>query len=104
SQKVPAAINPTNSSTVGIRVPDHSLACQILQQTGVLATTSANISGQDALTTMTAINQAFPDVLVLDDQNLEVKDKTGSGLPSTVVAWENQSWKVLRQGALVIGD
>lgn len=104
SPKVPAAINPTNSSTVGIRVPNHSLACHILQQTGVLATTSANISGQEALTTMTAINQAFPDVLVLDEQNLEAKDKTGSGLPSTVVSWENQSWKILRQGALVIGD
>jgi L-threonylcarbamoyladenylate synthase len=102
SNKVPAAINPTNSSTVGIRIPDHSLACQILQQTGVLATTSANISGQDALTTMTAINQAFPDVLVLDDQDFEAQDKTGSGLPSTVVSWQNKSWKVLRQGSIVI--
>jgi L-threonylcarbamoyladenylate synthase len=102
SKKVPAAINPTNSSTIGIRVPAHSLACQILQQTGVLATTSANISGQDALTTMTAINQAFPDVLVLDDQDLETKDKTGSGLPSTVVAWQNQGWKILRQGSVIV--
>ncbi len=102
SKKVPAVINPTNSSTVGIRVPAHSLACQILQQTGVLATTSANISGQDALTTMTAINQAFPDVLVLDPQDLEAKYKTGSGLPSTVVSWQNQGWKILRQGSVVI--
>lgn len=102
SKKVPAVINPTNSSTIGIRVPAHSLACQILQQTGVLATTSANISGQDALTTMTAINQAFPDVLVLDPQDLEAKYKTGSGLPSTVVSWQNQGWKILRQGSVVI--
>jgi L-threonylcarbamoyladenylate synthase len=102
SKKVPAVINPTNSSTVGIRVPAHSLACQILQQTGVLATTSANISGQDALTTMTAINQAFPDVLVLEPQDLEAKYKTGSGLPSTVVSWQNQGWKILRQGSVVI--
>lgn len=104
SKKVPAVINPTNSSTVGIRVPAHSLACQILQQTGVLATTSANISGQDALTTMTAINQAFPDVLVLDPQDLEAKYKTGSGLPSTVVSWQNQGWKILRQGSVVIDN
>jgi L-threonylcarbamoyladenylate synthase len=67
-----------------------------------LATTSANISGQDALTTMTAINQAFPDVLVLEPQDLEAKYKTGSGLPSTVVSWQNQGWKILRQGSVVI--
>lgn len=104
SNKVPEAINPTDSNTVGIRVPDNLIACQILQQTGVLATTSANISGQDALTTMTAINKAFPDILVLEDLDLAEKDKTGSGLPSTVVCWTKQGWSVLRQGSITIDD
>ncbi|BAZ43470.1 SUA5/yciO/yrdC domain protein [Chondrocystis sp. NIES-4102] len=102
SPKVPAAIDPTNSSTVGIRIPAHALACQILQQTGVLATTSANISGQAALLTMTAINEAFADVLVLEDANLDEDATVGSGLPSTVVAWQNQQWKILRQGSVII--
>lgn len=102
SAKVPQAINPTNSNTVGIRIPDCAIACQILQQTGVLATTSANISGTDALTTMTAIAETFPDVLVLEDADIPVKDKIGSGLPSTVVSWQDRQWKVLRQGSVNI--
>lgn len=102
STKVPQGINPTNTGTVGIRVPDSSIACQILQQTGVLATTSANISGTETLTTMTAIAETFPDVLVLEDADLAAKDKIGSGLPSTVVGWQNQRWQVLRQGSVKI--
>ena len=102
SDKVPKAINPTQSNTVGIRVPDSSTACQILQQTGVMATTSANISGTDALTSMTAIAQTFSDVLVLEDADLTEKEKIGSGLPSTVVCWQNRQWKILRQGSIKI--
>jgi L-threonylcarbamoyladenylate synthase len=100
SNQVPPAINPTNTRTVGIRIPDHAQACQILKQTGVLATTSANISGSDALTTMIAIEQTFPDVLVLEDLQAE----SGSGEPSTVVGWHNQQWQVLRQGSIIINN
>ena len=97
SAKVPTSINPTNSKTVGIRIPDLPLAREILSQTGVLATTSANISGQDALTSMDAIAETFPEVLVLDRANI-----AGSGLPSTVVAWQNSQWQILRQGSVEI--
>lgn len=102
SQKVPAVVNPNNTRTVGIRVPDHPLAIKILQQTGVLATTSANISGSTALVEMTAIAKTFPDVLVLEDTNLAAKDKIGSGLPSTVICWQDRQWQVLRQGSIKI--
>lgn len=97
SAKVPTSINPTNSKTVGIRIPDLPLAREILSQTGVLATTSANISGQDALTSMDAIAETFPEVLVLDEANI-----IGSGLPSTVVSWQNPQWQVLRQGSVEV--
>lgn len=103
SDKVPPGINPTQSNTVGIRIPNNSVALEILKKTGVLATTSANISGMDALTSMTAIAETFLDVLVLEDINLATKDKVGSGLPSTVVSWENGQWKTLRQGSVKIG-
>lgn len=102
SSQVPPAINPTNSGTVGIRIPAAPLALEILKQTGVLATTSANISGTEALTTMTAIAETFPQVLVLDDRHLEPASTLGSGLPSTVLAWQNQQWQVLRQGSVRI--
>ncbi|MCC0177329.1 L-threonylcarbamoyladenylate synthase [Waterburya agarophytonicola K14] len=102
SDLVPQAIDPTRSNTVGIRVPNCAIACQILKQTGVLATTSANISGKDALTSMKTIAATFPDVLVLKDTGLGEIEAKGSGLPSTVVSWQNQQWQVLRQGSVKI--
>jgi L-threonylcarbamoyladenylate synthase len=101
SNKVPAVINPTQSNTIGIRVPDHVIACEILRQTGVLATTSANISGEDALTCMSAIAQTFPEVLVLEDIN-SIEANKGSGLPSTVVCWQDSQWRIIRQGSVKI--
>ena len=102
SSLVPPIINPTQSKTVGIRVPDHDLARQILKQTGVLATTSANLSGQKSLTSMHQIAQVFPDVLVLKDLTFKSKDNVGSGLPSTIIYWKNQQWELLRQGRVTI--
>lgn len=103
SDRVPEAINSTDSDTVGIRVPDSLIARQILQQTGVLATSSANISGQTTLTTMTEIGAAFPSVLVLRSEDL-LLEATGSGLPSTVICWQNQKWQILRQGSISIQE
>ena len=45
SEKVPVAMNPIDPTTIGVRVPDFPLARKILEQTGPLATTSANLSG-----------------------------------------------------------
>lgn len=102
SERVPPAMNPTNSGTIGIRIPANYVACQILRQTGALATTSANLSGQTPLTTMEAIASAFPGILVLDDRKLDDRAKRGSGLPSTVVRWTGSGWTVLRQGGVKI--
>ncbi len=96
SDAVPKAINPTDSKTIGIRIPDSEIALEILRQTGVLATTSANLSGQPPLRSMTEIAQAFPQVLVINQQDTII----GSGLPSTVVQWTRQNWHILRQGSV----
>ncbi len=96
SDAVPKAINPTDSKTIGIRIPDSEIALEILRQTGVLATTSANLSGQSPLRSMAKIAQAFPQVLVMNQQDTII----GSGLPSTVVQWTRQNWHILRQGSV----
>ena len=98
SDKVPPVINSTESNTVGIRIPDCQAAIEILKQTGVLATSSANISGQDTLRTRAAIESAFNSVLVLDNMDLF----PGSGQPSTVALWHDWQWKIIRQGKIVI--
>lgn len=98
SDRVPSVMNPTQNSTIGIRVPAHSIAQEILLQTGPLATTSANLSGQPALLTMAEINHHFPAVFALA---VDV-DTPSQGVPSTVIKWSNSSWEILRQGALSI--
>ncbi|MDJ0649458.1 MAG: L-threonylcarbamoyladenylate synthase [Xenococcaceae cyanobacterium MO_188.B19] len=96
SDAVPNAINPTNAKTVGIRIPDSKIALEILSQTGILATTSANLSGESPLREMAKIAQAFPEVLVIKQESTI----TGSGLPSTVVQWKENNWQILRQGSV----
>ncbi|BAZ24979.1 SUA5/yciO/yrdC domain-containing protein [Kalymmatonema gypsitolerans NIES-4073] len=92
---------PTHFMTIGIRVPDCRIAQTILTQTGPLATTSANLSGQPPLQTMAEISAQFPDVLTL--AATELKDEIrGIGVPSTVVKWTGKNWQILRQGAIKV--
>lgn len=107
SDRVPSAMNPLGSGTIGIRVPNHPLARYLLERTGPLATTSANRSGQPPLQTMAEIEAEFPQVLTLDSQTLEeieakigATPSTASGMPSTVARWSGQGWDVLRPGAI----
>lgn len=107
SDRVPATMNPTNPTTIGVRVPNHPIARAILTETGALATTSANRSGQPALQTMSAIAAEFPEVLTLlpsEIERLGLDDRAGSGMPSTVVKWSDPGWNVLRQGAIELGN
>jgi L-threonylcarbamoyladenylate synthase len=96
--EVAKTMNPKDPTTIGVRVPNSSIACSILAQTGPLATTSANLSGQSALLTMKEIATQFPQTLTLMDYESQDNNPT-IGVPSTVVKWTGNSWEVLRQGA-----
>ncbi|MEB3341316.1 L-threonylcarbamoyladenylate synthase [Okeania sp.] len=100
SVMVPRVMNPINRTTIGLRIPNCDVARKIMDQTGPLATTSANLSGQPALEGMVEISEQFPNVLVLDlSQNEEMM--LGSGVPSTVAKWNRiGGWEILRQGAV----
>ncbi|MBD2024556.1 L-threonylcarbamoyladenylate synthase, partial [Leptolyngbya sp. FACHB-711] len=63
SEKLPRQMNPTDPTTIGIRVPDHPVARDLLRQTGPLATTSVNRSGEPALRAIEDINTQFSNVL-----------------------------------------
>lgn len=99
SECVPKRMNPTDSMTIGVRIPKSAIAQTILAQTGPLATTSANVSGQPALQTMTEIAAQFPDVLTLAQTECQ-GEIPGIGVPSTVVKWTGTNWQILRQGAV----
>lgn len=109
SERLPKAMNPTDPTTIGIRVPQHPIARQILRLTRPLATTSVNRSGEPPLLNMDAIDTAFPEVYTLSPDALQSLESqtTGSsipssGKPSTVVKWTGQSWEILRQGEVVL--
>lgn len=99
SDQVPRAVNPADPTTIGLRIPNHPLTLKILSQSGPLATTSANRSGEPPLQTMAEISAEFPDVLTLSPSELKSTQLT-LGVPSTVAKWTGNSWEILRQGAV----
>lgn len=90
---------PSNLSpypTVGVRMPDHPLALALLRESGPLATTSANLSGQaNPLTAQDVYDQLGGRIeLILDGGT------TPGGAPSTVVDCVGSELKILREGPI----
>lgn len=109
SEHTPPELHPLTPETIGIRVPDAVIAREILAETGVLATTSANRSGEPALERFCDIEQQFPEVTLLapeawpgfsDPPAFAWQQPMGSGTASTVVQWETDHWNILRQGSV----
>ncbi len=99
SDQVPKVMNPENPNTIGVRIPNCDIAQKIMAETGPLATTSANLSGESPLTRMAEIDAQFPDVLALSlshDQEMVL----ASGVPSTVARWNGITWEILRLGSV----
>jgi L-threonylcarbamoyladenylate synthase len=85
-----------NGDTVGIRVPRHPLALALLERTGPLAVTSANISGEPTPIDWPGLESVFGDavaVYVCQEEDLV-------GTPSTVLDLVHGEPRVLRRGAL----
>ena len=97
STRVPTGLN-SGGNTIGLRVPNSTAAKAVLQQTGALATTSANLSGETPLLNMLQVDRVFPTVTTL----IWERDRTASNQPSTVIKWTGTDWTVLRQGLVII--
>lgn len=91
---LPENLSPT--PTVGLRVPDHTFTLALLQETGPLAATSANLSGQpSALTADQAASQFGGELgLILDG------GRSAGGLASTVVDCAAEKPSLLREGPI----
>ena len=85
--------------TIALRVPDHDLARAVLRQTGPMAVSSANLSGQPAaLSCDEATEQLGDSVTVYLDGG---KLGGGDGRPSTIVDFSQfDEGEVLRHGAI----
>lgn len=83
--------------TVGIRVPDHPLALELLVRSGPLAVTSANESGGAETTNDRQARGVFG-----DDVSVYIPGQSPGGEASTVVDCTAPELTVIRQGPITI--
>ncbi len=86
--------------TVGVRVPDHPVAQELLRAAGPMAVSSANISGQDNPKTAAEVKRQLGGRihLVLDG------GETPGGVPSTVVDCTGVEPVILREGPITLDE
>lgn len=84
--------------TIAFRIPNSKIALSILEQTGPLATTSVNISGDDPLNKYEDIVKTFNDKIDFIINENEVS----SNMSSTIIDVSNNSIKIVRLGQIKI--
>jgi L-threonylcarbamoyladenylate synthase len=96
--KLPANLSP--HPTIGVRMPNHPDALALLEASGPLAVTSANLSGQNNALTAEQVNAqlAARIPLILDG------GPTPGGAPSTVVDCTGPEPIILRAGPVTLED
>lgn len=85
-------------SSIGIRMPNHTVALELIRKFGPLATTSANLSGKnnphDASDVLYQLKGRVP--LILDG------GRCPGGIPSTVVDCSTEEVRILRPGIITL--
>ena len=82
--------------TVMLRMPNHPIAIDLLQRTGPMAVSSANVSGQPPATTVAMAEEQLGDsvAVYLDGGEATI------GEPSTIVDLAGHRPRILREGAI----
>jgi tRNA threonylcarbamoyl adenosine modification protein (Sua5/YciO/YrdC/YwlC family) len=88
------------AATVGVRMPRHLLALAVLERTGPLAVTSANLSGRPTPATCDGLVETFGDEVAV----YLCQEEPLAGAPSTVVDLSREGVRVLRSGGIDEGD
>ena len=87
----------SNGETVGVRMPNLRLALDIIECAGgILATTSANISGEATPSSFTELSPVFKERvdIVIDGGKCPI------GTASTIIDMSNSKIKILREGSI----
>jgi len=94
-EEIPGFVT-SHLNTIGVRIPNHPVALEILKKVGPLATTSANLSGDesihDALNVIKLLGEEID--IIIDGGITDLK------IPSTVVAIENDEIIIIREGSI----
>jgi L-threonylcarbamoyladenylate synthase len=87
---------PLETSTIGLRIPDHPIPLTLLQKYGALVSTSANLSGRKEALGAEEVKEYFDGKidLILDGGQTIFK------VPSTVIDCTGHSPKIIREGKI----
>lgn len=89
------------NGTVAVRMPDHELTLELLRESGPLAVSSANLTGQPAAVTATEAHDALGDRIAV---YLETGESSGSRVGSTIVdatpTLAGKPVRILRDGTI----
>ena len=87
--------------TIGLRIPNSHLAQYLIQETGPLLTSSANISGLKGSKTAEGITLDFPSVKILGP----IPWEKSSGKASTIISWKKSGyWRMIRDGEILVRE
>jgi tRNA threonylcarbamoyl adenosine modification protein (Sua5/YciO/YrdC/YwlC family) len=81
--------------TVGLRCPDHGVALELLERTGPLVVTSANVSGREAVLDDEEARDLFGEAV-----SIYLEGRAPGGRASTVLDLTEPSPHVLREGPI----
>lgn len=100
AEHLPAEVKAPDN-TIGVRLPNHSIPLSIAERAGgAIATTSANISGQDAAHAAGEIREAFGSSIdIILDGGFAPQEN-----PSTVIRVVDGEIRVLREGVISAAD
>ena len=91
-----------NMETIGIRIPKNETTLEIIKKSGgVLLTTSANISGENAVTKVENLSQELINNVDIIISNEKV---TLTGKPYTIVKYEDGKLTLLREGNIAFDE
>lgn len=91
----------SNGETIGVRMPNHKVALEIIDSIGgILATTSANISGTPSPISFSEVSKKLKSKV-----DLIIEDTTPLlGIESTIIDLSGRKIKIMRNGAISIDE
>ena len=91
----------SNDLTLGLRIPNLYMAQALLEITGPLLTSSANISGLPGSITAEGIALDFPSIEILGP----IPWAKSSGKGSTIISWKKSGdWSLIREGEVLVRE
>ena len=87
-------IKKTKEDTVGVRIPNHKLALEVIKKHGPLKTTSVNVHNEPPINDYKTINDKFYDKIDLVYEGTII----GNMQASTVIDFTGDDYIILREG------